>query len=67
MRRGIILLLVLFLIGALSGVNAQEPTVSDIEFIDEGYNHEHPLIILTKEGSALNVQLCLTYLSTYTA
>jgi len=57
MRRGIILLLVLFLIGALSGVNAQELTVSDIEFIDEGYNHEHPLIILTKEGSALNVQL----------
>jgi len=50
-------LLVLFLIGALSGVNAQELTVSDIEFIDEGYNHEHPLIILTKEGSALNVQL----------
>ena len=57
MRRGIILLLVLFLIGALSGVNAQELTVSDIEFIDEGYNQEHPLIILTKEGSALNVQL----------
>ena len=57
MRRGRILLLVLFLIGALSGVNAQELTVSDIEFIDEGYNHEHPLIILTKEGSTLNVQL----------
>ena len=57
MRRGIILLLVLFLIGALSGVNAQELMVSDIEFIDEGYNQEHPLIILTKEGSALNVQL----------
>ena len=57
MKRCMLLWVIAFLIGARIAVNAQELTVSDIEFIDEGSNHEHPLIILTKEGSALNVQL----------
>ena len=37
--------------------NAQELTVSDIEFIDVGYNDEPPVIILTKEGPALHVHI----------
>ena len=53
----------MLLIGAQTAAVAQELTVSDIEFIDEGYNEEeYPMIILTKEGSVLNVHL-LHYLA----
>ena len=58
MKRLIFLILVTLLpIGADMGVNAQELTVSDIEFIDVGYNDEPPVIILTKEGPALHVHI----------
>ncbi len=51
------------LLPMLAGIaaNAQELTVSDIEYIDEvyneGYNEEYPMIILTMESSVLNVHL----------
>ena len=62
MKKTLLLLALILLIGAQTAADAQELTVSDIEFIDEGYNdeeydEEYPMIILTKEGSVLNVQL----------
>ena len=56
MRRNLFLILVALLPVVASADDTQELTVSDIEFIDEGYN-EPPMIILSKEGSALNVHL----------
>ncbi|MCR5851413.1 MAG: leucine-rich repeat domain-containing protein [Bacteroidaceae bacterium] len=58
MKKTLLLFLaMLLLMGARTAADAQELTVSDIEFINNGYYDEHPMIILTKEGSALNVHL----------
>ena len=57
MNKGLLFMVLMLLMGARNAVYAKELTVSDIEYIDNGYNDEYPVIILTKEGSALNVHL----------
>ena len=57
MKKTFLFMALMLLIGAQTAAVAQELTVSDIEFIDVGYNDDPPVIILTKEGSVLNVQI----------
>ena len=47
----------LLLMGARTAVNAQELTVSDIQFTNLHRYSDNTSIVLTKEGSILNVQL----------
>ena len=57
MKKTLLFMALMLLVGAQTAAVAQELTVSDIEFINVGYNDDPPVIILTKEGSVLNVQI----------